>query len=73
MMSKTRKGLSWALIILLGLVNGILKEFLFITILVPNLPASLDLPGKKNSGFLQFLLLRFWRSPYLERQRGFLV
>ena len=44
-MSKTRKRISWALIILLGLTNGILEDLLFISILVPNMPASLDLTG----------------------------
>ena len=44
-MSKTRKRISWALIILLGLINGILEDLLFVSILVPNLPASLDLTG----------------------------
>ena len=44
-MSKTRKKISWALVILLGLVNGILEDLLFISVLVPNMPASLDLTG----------------------------
>ena len=44
-MSKTRKRISWALIILLGLINGILEDLLFISVLVPNMPASLDLTG----------------------------
>ena len=44
-MSKTRKRISWTLIILLGLINGILEDLLFISVLVPNIPASLDLTG----------------------------
>ena len=44
-MSKIRKKISWALVILLGLVNGILEDLLFISVLVPNMPASLDLTG----------------------------
>ena len=44
-MSKTRKRISWALIILLGLINGILEDLLFISVLVPNIPASHDLTG----------------------------
>ena len=44
-MSKIRKRISWSLIILLGLINGILEDLLFISVLVPNLPASLDLTG----------------------------
>ena len=44
-MSKIRKNINWALVILLGLVNGILEDLLFISVLVPNMPASLDLTG----------------------------
>ena len=44
-MSKIRKKISWTLVILLGLVNGILEDLLFISVLVPNMPASLDLTG----------------------------
>ena len=44
-MSKLRKKINWALVILLGLVNGILEDLLFISVLVPNMPASLDLTG----------------------------
>ena len=44
-MSKIRKKINWALVILLGLVNGILEDLLFISVLVPNMPASLDLTG----------------------------
>ena len=44
-MNKTRKRISWALIILLGLINGILEDLLFISVLVPNMPANLDLTG----------------------------
>ena len=44
-MTTTRKRISWALIILLGLMNGILEDLLFISVLVPNMPSSLDLTG----------------------------
>ena len=33
------------MIILLGLINGILEDLLFISVLVPNMPANLDLTG----------------------------
>ena len=44
-MSKLRKVLSWAGIVVLGLVSGVLEDILFISILVPYLPPSWDLTG----------------------------
>ena len=44
-MSKARNRLSWAALILLGIVNGILEDLMYISILVPYMPASLDLTG----------------------------
>ena len=44
-MSKLRKVLSWAGIVVLGLVSGVLEDVLFISILVPYLPPSWDLTG----------------------------
>ncbi len=40
-----RKVLSWAGIVLLGLVNGVLEDILFLSVLVPYMPTSLDLTG----------------------------
>ena len=37
--------LGWTGIILLGLINGVLEDLLFISILVPNMPPSWDLTG----------------------------
>jgi len=37
--------LGWTGIIVLGLVNGVLEDLLFISILVPNMPPSWDLTG----------------------------
>ena len=44
-MSKVRTVFSWAGIVLLGLVSGILEDEMFVAILVPNLPVSWDLTG----------------------------
>lgn len=44
-MSKRRNILGWAGIVVLGLINGLLEDLLFIGILVPYLPASWDLTG----------------------------
>ena len=44
-MRKLRSVLGWVGIVLLGLVNGVLEDLLFISILVPNLPPSWDLTG----------------------------
>jgi len=35
----------WIGIVLLGLVTGILEDVMFVAVLVPNMPASLDLTG----------------------------
>ena len=44
-MASLRNVLSWAGLILLGLVNGVLEDILFISLLVPYMPTSLDLTG----------------------------
>ena len=44
-MSKLRNVLSWAGIVLLGLINGVLEDLLFLNILVPYMPPSVDLTG----------------------------
>jgi len=44
-MSKLWKVISWAGIIVLGLVSGVLEDILFVTILVPYMPPSWDLTG----------------------------
>ena len=44
-MSKLRTGLAWAGIVLLGLISGVLEDIMFVSVLVPNLPPSLDLTG----------------------------
>ena len=44
-MSKLRIVLSWVGIIVLGLVTGVLEDIMFVTLLVPYLPTSLDLTG----------------------------
>ena len=36
---------SWAGIILLGLITGILEDVMFVAVLVPHMPPSLDLTG----------------------------
>ncbi|MEL6663814.1 MAG: hypothetical protein AAFR33_12520 [Pseudomonadota bacterium] len=36
---------SWIGIVLLGLITGILEDVMFVAVLVPNMPASLDLTG----------------------------
>ncbi|MEL6955606.1 MAG: hypothetical protein AAFO88_03100 [Pseudomonadota bacterium] len=36
---------SWVGIVLLGLITGILEDVMFVAVLVPNMPASLDLTG----------------------------
>ena len=45
MKDKLRNQLSWAGIVLLGLVNGILEDLMYISILVPYTPISVDLTG----------------------------
>jgi len=42
---KLRNRLSWTGIVLLGLVNGILEDLMYISILVPYTPISVDLTG----------------------------
>ncbi|MEO0982795.1 MAG: hypothetical protein AAFX03_09115, partial [Pseudomonadota bacterium] len=37
--------LAWAGIVLLGLINGVLEDLIFVTVLVPNIPHSWDLTG----------------------------
>ncbi len=44
-MGKLRNILSWAGIVILGLAMGVLEDLLFVSILVPNMPPSLDLTG----------------------------
>ena len=44
-MSKLRSVLGWAGIVVVGLVNGVLEDILFLNILVPYLPPSWDLTG----------------------------
>ncbi len=36
---------SWAGIVLLGLITGILEDVMFVAVLVPNMPPSIDLTG----------------------------
>ncbi len=44
-MSKVRNVLGWVGIVVLGLINGILEDILFLQILVPYMPVSWDLTG----------------------------
>ncbi len=44
-MSKLRNGLGWAGIVVVGLVNGVLEDILFLNVLVPYMPPSWDLTG----------------------------
>lgn len=44
-MGKFRNILGWAGIVVLGLLNGVLEDLLFISILVPYMPPSWDLTG----------------------------
>ena len=44
-MSRLRNVMSWAGIVLLGLISGVLEDIMFVAILVPNLPVSWDLTG----------------------------
>lgn len=44
-MGRTRNILGWAGIVLLGLINGVLEDILFLNILVPYMPPSWDLTG----------------------------
>lgn len=44
-MSKFRNILGWAGIVIVGLINGVLEDLLFLNILVPYMPTSWDLTG----------------------------
>ena len=44
-MSKTRNLLSWVGIVLLGLINGVLEDIMFLRVLVEYMPPTLDLTG----------------------------
>ena len=44
-MASLRHGLSWLALALLGILSGVLEDVLFILVLVPYLPGSLDLTG----------------------------
>ena len=44
-MSKTRNIVCWVGIVILGLAHGLLEDLLFIRILVPYMPPSVDLTG----------------------------
>ena len=44
-MGQLKNILSWAGIVVLGLINGVLEDVMFMAILVPYMPPSLDLTG----------------------------
>ena len=44
-MNRTRNILGWAGIVLLGIINGVLEDVLFVSVLVPYMPPSWDLTG----------------------------
>ena len=44
-MGGIKNALSWAGIVILGLLNGVLEDLLFVVLVVPNWPASWDLTG----------------------------
>ena len=44
-MAKLKQILSWFAVIAIGLINGVLEDIMFISVLVPNMPMSLDLTG----------------------------
>lgn len=44
-MAGLRQGLSWLALVVLGILSGVLEDVLFILVLVPYLPGSLDLTG----------------------------
>ena len=44
-MAKLKQMLSWLAVITTGLINGVLEDIMFISVLVPNMPMSLDLTG----------------------------
>ena len=45
-MRNVRSSLMWLGLVFIGLVNGVLEDLLFISILVPYAPMSLDLTGE---------------------------
>ena len=44
-MDKLKSILGWVALIFLGLLNGVLEDLMFAAVLVPNLPASIDMTG----------------------------
>ena len=44
-MAKLKQILSWLAVVAIGLINGVLEDIMFISVLVPNMPMSLDLTG----------------------------
>ena len=44
-MAKLKQILSWFAVIAIGLINGVLEDIMFFSVLVPNMPMSLDLTG----------------------------
>jgi hypothetical protein len=44
-MSKLRNVLGWAGIVVLGLINGVLEDLMYLNVLVPYVPPSVDLTG----------------------------
>ena len=44
-MAKLKQILSWLAVIAIGLINGVLEDLMCISVLVPNIPKSLDLTG----------------------------
>lgn len=79
-MGNFRNILAWAGIVILGLVNGVLEDILFISVLVPYMPPSWDLTGDlfftftvplaqlmtlAITGTLAWFLLGLWQTPRL--------
>ena len=44
-MTKAKVILSWLAIVAAGLINGVLEDIMFISVLVPAMPTSVDLTG----------------------------
>ena len=44
-MAKLKQILSWFAVVAIGLINGVLEDIMFFSVLVPNMPMSLDLTG----------------------------
>ena len=44
-MTKAKVILSWLAIVAAGLINGVLEDIMFISVLVPAMPMSIDLTG----------------------------